>query len=377
MRASKGHVEKHCVKGCTEVCAGEVTNVWIPCHPRVLQPSGACRLREAAYRKANTDFFDRRGWVFGWLHTPEYVPLYGNGLADISTIELSYSPDNIYQPPPEIANLFNRHLQRLKSTADEEDRRFTPGPVVRLLQHEAAPSPPGALRLKTGAANYHQYAVIGDLLQRDAAGQLVDDNGQMLSLREKYSVHFTRFDSQIVCGALGVEVTVVTRDQKFVAVTRSRAVASLQTLLVVTLGEGMHPVRDRREAGDGETLLDPFAASARGAKEELGIDIAPDTVTFLALGVHKTTMDPDLLGMVQVPYTASEIAGSMRDGLPRDRWESVGLEFHDFNPAPVARFLGTHSIHTLTPAAPMCLVFSLLRCFTEREVTREFLNHKR
>jgi hypothetical protein len=226
--------------------------------------------------------------------------------------------------------------------------------------------------IRTGRANYHQYCVSRELLSRDYKGQITDNDGRPLNLRAKYGIRSRSFDNAVVCGSLGVEITIVTSDQKVVIVKRSQLGAYLQGLLLASIGESFHPSKDKMAERDGELLMDPFGATVRGAYEELGIDMAPSQVRFFALGLHKATMDPDLLGVARVVYTQNDIEYAMLSSRPTHKWEGSDLRFIDFSPSSVAQFIRAAGVNNLTPAAPLCLVFSLLSFFPERDVRRAF-----
>lgn len=221
-------------------------------------------------------------------------------------------------------------------------------------------------------ADFYQARVSWELLLKDSGRKLEDPDGHPLDLRSKYGIRPRSFDNPVVCGALGVEVTVVTLDQKAVIVKRSGMGSYLRDLYIATIGEAIHPARDKMELRDNEVLLDPFKAAVWGAKEELGIDIAPSGIRFFALGAHKTTMDPDLLGVVRVPYTQNDLEYAMLSARARDRWESRDLHFIDFYPRRVAQFIKMAGVSNMTPAAPLCLVFSLMSYFPEKQVRKAF-----
>lgn len=325
--------------------------------------------------EAPLDLLENQGFLFGWLRTQDYIPIYGTGIVSYPKIRCIHDPTNVFTPPNELKKLFATTVKELKAQATAKNRPFEPRSKARLLGAIPPVEINDELIIKTGYANYHQYRASQELLLRDRLHELKDDQGRSLELRSRFNVTSRSYDSPIVCGVLGVEITLITSDDKVVIVKRNKTEAQLQNLFLATIGEGIEPVHDKKETLDNSTLLlDPFHTVVRGAKEELGIDIAPNGIKFFALGIHKATMDPDLLGVLKVPHTQNDLEYSILSARARDRWESNDLQFIDFNPKSVSQFIKLVGIDHMTPAAPICLIFSLLTFFPEKQVIKAFTN---
>jgi hypothetical protein len=345
-----------------------------PNTPRILMPVGLdTNAPQGILLEAPSNYFEDHGFTFGWLNTPDYVPIYGNGIISYPRIRWVHDVGNVFETPGEIRALWESILAELQAQSATNNRPFTPGPIARLLSCSPPADEGDEMMVRTGCANYHQYCVSMELLLRDYAGLITDREGKPLHLRAKYGIRSRSFDSPLVCGALGVEIALLTSDQKVVIVRRSLLSAYMRGLFLASIGECLHPAKDSLPQTSNERLMDPFETTVRGAREELGIDISAHQITFLALGIHKATMDPDLLGVARIAHTQNDIEYALLSSRPSHKWEASDLRFIDFSPGSVAQFIRTAGVDKLTPAAPVCLAFALLNSFPEREVRKAFV----
>lgn len=301
---------------------------------------------------------DHRGYFYGSARSPYYVPLYGNGFEQLASIRLECAKGPLGTGPadPAFEELVAAKVEQLRADADRTGRPFTDGPMVRLVRW-TPPVQGEPLVLQAEVAGHERAAAVAALLR--------DDDGD---LRRRYGIEPRALDNPAVCGALGVEVAMITSDGQLVLARRGDAATDYRRQIVVSLGEAMHPDHDRAPGEPGR--LDPWLAVARGAQEEFGLELNGTQTRFLALGLELRRMDPDLLGYVQLDYSEAEVRGAFAAGRARDRWETRDLEFIPFEPLAVARLLVES--RDFTPASAMNLVFSLLQRFGERDVARAF-----
>jgi hypothetical protein len=287
---------------------------------------------------------DHLGWSYGVAQSPTYVPLYGNGLTDLEiTVELVPWQNRLADEAGE--ELLRSRAAELAENARREGRFFGDGPMAALRRF--TPPPAGNhLHLVCEQVGHRRYAAATNLL--------LHDDG---TLRRQYEIQVRNLANPICCGALGVEIALVTSDGFLVLAHRGRLGLDYSDLVMAGVGEGVSPERDRSRDG----VLDLARTITRGALEEFGLRVDGAKSHLLALGVEMQRMDPDILGYLEVPYTRTEVVGAVKTGAARDRWENRTLDFIEFKPSSVADFLRYR--RDVTPATPLGLVFACLHRF--------------
>lgn len=299
---------------------------------------------------------DHRGYAYGVARSPDYVPLYGNGLTRIEEIQLICAPGT--RPlTGEARELVEGEIAALAEENARENRQFSDGPLVRLVSWSPPVDGHGSLQLHAESVGHQRYAAVVRLLRRDSgAGQL----------RRRFDIEPRQLDNPLVCGCLGVEIAVVTADEQLVLAHRGDLAGDYRQQIVVTIGRGIHPELDRR--ADDPSRLDPRLTVTRGAMDELGIEVDGASTRFLALGLETARMDPDLLGYIEVKQTFADLEAAYMAARARDRWESTTLSSIAFTPDSVADLIA--SGRPLTPPTPMNLVFAISDRFGERACER-------
>lgn len=301
---------------------------------------------------------DHRGYSYGVARSPDYVPLYGNGLARIE--ELRVTCEQVTAALPEIAQeLIDSQIADLSEENSRENRPFNDSPLVRLLSWSPPVDHQGPLRLHGEAVGHRRYAAVVRLLREDTSG----------ALRRRFEIVPRVLDNPMVCGCLGVEIAVVTADGRLVLAHRGDLASDYRKMVFASIGRGMHPIFDAatQEPSDPGSL-DPCLTVERGAMEELGIAVDGRSTRFLALGLETTRMDPDLLGYIEVEQSFVDLEAAYMAARARDRWESTTLSSIAFTPDAVADLLASDRL--MTPATPMNLVFAVSDRFGERECER-------
>ena len=307
-------------------------------------------------RWVDLSLLDHRGYAYGVARSPDYVPLYGNGLVRIETIELLCDPST--RPlPADARKLIDAEIEELTQENAHANRPFNDTPLTRLLSWSPPVDGSGALRLHAEPVGHRRYAAVVRLLRDDSTTG---------ALRRRWDVQPRVLDNPLVCGCLGVEIAVIISDGQLVLAHRGDLASDYRDQIVVTIGRGINPTLDACAASPGR--LDPCLTVTRGAKDELGIDIDGRRTRFLALGLETTRMDPDLLGYIEVDQSFADIEAAYMAARARDRWESRTLSSVGFTPDAVADLLS--SGQDLTPPTAMSLVFALSDRFGERACER-------
>lgn len=298
---------------------------------------------------------DSRGYAYGVARSPDYVPLYGNGLTRIPTIRLSLDRQT-RAIDRDAEALIDAQIADLATENANQNRPFNDSPLVRLLSFSPPVDGHGPLQLHCEPVGHRRYAAVIRLLREDRDG----------ALRRRFEITPRHLENPMVCGCLGVEIAVVTSDEKLVLAHRGDLASHYRNLLLTTIGRGMNPDFDASPTDAAQ--LDPCLTVQRGAREELGIEVDGQSTRFLALGLETSRMDPDLLGYIEVEQSFADIEAAYMAARAKDRWESTTLSSIDFNPYAVSDLLS--SGRAVTPATPMNLVFAISDRFGEQECER-------
>jgi len=193
---------------------------------------------------------------------------------------------------------------------------------------------------------------------------VTDDYGNRLTVREKY-LKETNWDSVIpfLATSLGISVATITSDELLVIAERSSKVGAWEGHFNASVNEALSRVADRDEKGNPN----PCKAAARGATEELNIDLRPSDIRFLTFGFETIHYQWVLLGMARVNFTAAQIQERRTTGA-KDKWENKTLHYIPFNVQAVVDFVLNHS--PWTPFGLVCVLHTLIHEFGRSDVER-------
>jgi hypothetical protein len=179
------------------------------------------------------------------------------------------------------------------------------------------------LRLRFGPTDYFTQ-IVTDLNTVNPARNRYADAA---SLTEKPVPEFASI--------LGVNLSLVTADGYLIVSERSKHAYLAGGRLHTSVAENiLRPV----DAGI-EGAPDPFRAAARGAHEELGIQLDTRSLEFGAFGVEPTLCQYSLFAANRIAQTRDDILKLRSVGAPKDKWESTALLFVPFTPNDVAAFV--------------------------------------
>ncbi len=179
------------------------------------------------------------------------------------------------------------------------------------------------LRLRFGPTDYFTQ-IVTDL---NTANPARNRYAEATSLTEKPVAEFARI--------LGVNLSLITADGFLIVSERSKHAYLAGGRLHTSVAENiLRPV----DAGI-EGAPDPFRAAARGAHEELGIQLDTRSLEFGAFGVEPTLCQYSLFSAHRIPQTRDDILKLRSVGAPKDKWESTRLLFVPFTPGDVSAFV--------------------------------------
>lgn len=109
---------------------------------------------------------------------------------------------------------------------------------------------------------------------------------------------------------LATATTVITKDGYVLLSKRSQEVFVLKNLIHTSIAEGMQLDSDWN---DSINAPDPFKTIARGAKEELNLDIDVSEIEITSFGLYRPFMQPFITGKIMIDQTYSEVIAKLAE----------------------------------------------------------------
>ncbi len=155
-------------------------------------------------------------------------------------------------------------------------------------------------------------------------------------IRERYAKAISITDRPIpeFATLLGVNLSIITKDGYLIITERSLRSFVAGGRLHTSVGENLLRAID---AGQSEAP-DPFYCAIRGAKEELGITLNQEDLTFNTFTVIPDFCQYSLLSTIQISETRAEIEELRQFTVPTDKWENHRLLFYPHTPDSIAQF---------------------------------------
>jgi transcriptional regulator with XRE-family HTH domain len=183
--------------------------------------------------------------------------------------------------------------------------------------------------------------------------------GRTYTLRERYAQHADLRIAPVpeLATHWGVGISVVTADRQILVAQRGNTAVDPHVFFPA-MAEGAS--RHHDAAANGAPDHDHIAV--RGMREELGIEIEPDQLTWLSFGANSFLCEYGLIGRVDTDMTAAEIEVRRTTGAGKDTWETRHLHAVPFSPVDVARFLSDRS-RNFSAFALIAIVHTLMHEF--------------
>ena len=177
------------------------------------------------------------------------------------------------------------------------------------------------------------YTFRATVLSLDAP--LHDSSGEF-TLREKYlKNHYPSKPITFLATGLGVNLAVMTKDEKVLFAKRDESVRCRAGELDGSIAEGVDLIQDHAINRPGP---DFYRTAARGIEEELGVEISQSDIKFLGFGVDMDYYQWNVLGVVYVDKTANEILKDLTRGA-KGKWENREVQPVDSDPRTVFEYL--------------------------------------
>lgn len=314
--------------------------------------------REAAARAQIEEQSTRWGSVIGRQSIPWVAVSYGPYMAE--QIEAHYSADEPAYPPEIEAQLRTIHEDIGRRTEAGEEVPYG-SDNFKLMGFEALRG--GGLELprlvlRFGPTTYFRMLTTNQRLDVPMAA-----DGGTFTLRERYAaaVDLRRAPVLEFATYWGVGLSVVTADGLLLVTERGNTAVAPNAY-----SPSVAEIALRSADSTADGAPDHARTARRGLREELGIELGPDEITWLSLGANSYTCGYALIGRVNTRHMLSEIESRHSVGAAKDSWETRRIHAVEFNPVAVARFC-SQARHRFAPITVAAIMHAL---YHEYGVTR-------
>lgn len=265
----------------------------------------------------------------------------GKNKYDSKNIVSHYEDDELILPP-DLEYAKEQIAQAKEKDEKEGIRRFWNGPRYRfkkfLISRTADREEP-QINLWFGPSDYLTFL---------ATNMRLDDE----QLRIKYLQTDWQQPVEYFSNAFAAYLAIVTSDGYLITTHRGQNVLSRPGEFNISFSEGLSRSLDHING-----VPDIYNCAVRGAKEELGINIAKQNINLLSFGVDTQYSQWALLGIAKTDKTRDEISLIRRMGVD-DKWENVGIDFIKFHVDSVIEHVTSSGIWA--PGALACIYHSLV-----------------
>lgn len=231
--------------------------------------------------------------------------------------------DKPFEPASPVAELVDRQWQCNLAAAIKHGRQLFDGPLGRLVDFSRQS---GSLLLTLQPTSYRVFSTTNLELGTPMIPQ-AEGRGR-LSIRQLAGEKVFQLSSPFLANPLNVIAMIVSTDGVTFVPQRSPSVYERPGTLQASVG-GAVTVGEH-----------PAAALRRETSEEWGIEAEEDEVAFYALGISRSTGEPDLLGVVRPRLDARQICQAHARHACRD-------EFTSFKKIPLNRSSAASALNLL------------------------------
>jgi len=162
-----------------------------------------------------------------------------------------------------------------------------------------------------------------------------------LTLRQKYlKGHNFLEPIPFLANGFGVSLIIISKDKKLLLTVRTETTGIRPGELDVSVVEGIHPVRDQSAIDPGPDL---YRTAIFGAREELGIELSKEAITFLGFGVDTEYYQWNIIGVATIYEKAIDALESRTRGTG-GKWETKQIEIVDSDPQIIFKYLKNRKI---------------------------------
>lgn len=162
-----------------------------------------------------------------------------------------------------------------------------------------------------------------------------------ITIRKKYlQGHDFSEPITFLANGFGISLAIFTKDEKILLTRRSDYAGTRVGELDVSVVEGINPERDRSIKDPGPDL---YRTAIFGAKEELGINLHPEIITFLGFGVDTEYYQWNMIGVATISQKAKDALENRTRGTG-GKWETKKIEIIDAKPTKAFNYLKEQKI---------------------------------
>lgn len=276
------------------------------------------------------------------------IMLAGDCQTSFGRSDVSCSFNNVfYSPPPSLREEVETRVSRLIELSKKEGFMFFDDTLARLDAFSIDEN--GKMYLNFSKTTYFHFAALNKGFNEPISGE---KNTLLRSLLEEKPL---KLETSKLPNPLGVIVSLVLEpEMKIVLIKRS-------TLNFESSGMMSTPIGGSLSLGSGDIndsgVPGPFETIIREAKEETGLDINEEQISFFGLGRDLLTLKPELLGEVRINMTEKELRQKWLKK-PIDWWETEERFFVDISTDKLIPYLKSGN---WSSAGWTCTFFSMLK----------------
>lgn len=238
--------------------------------------------------------------------TIDGVPEYSVPLTNIE-IQIDETPAEI---PSHLFHFYDQYVKKINERKNLGDSQVPfDGDIlaVRDIQVTRTPNielPRWLIILKKNS--YYNYMSLLKNLDAPAA----DEKGRRRTIRKQFLLiedYNPRHPPPFI-NHFGVSSAVHLRKEDRLVFAKRGATELLPESFGAAVGEGLHPTKDIRSCQDPSSSV--VNCALRGVKEELGLEISPDSVTFLSLGFDRHHCQYGIAALLSVDLFFKELLDS-------------------------------------------------------------------
>lgn len=311
--------------------------------------------RQSAIRARVEELSTRWGTVIGRLTFPWVVVSYGPYLPE--HIESHFVPEEPAYPP-EIEEEFRRLHEDIGRRAVVGDEVPYDSENFKLVRFHVS-SRAGRLELPKLVLHFVPTTYFRMLSTNQRLDVPLTTGGRTYTLRARYAADVDLRTAPVPEFATywGVGLSVITSDGMLLLSERGNTAVEPNAY-----SPAVAEISLRASDTNGRGAPDHFSTARRGLREELGVDLEPDEITWLSFGANSYTCGYALLGRVDTRHTLHEVQSRHSVGAAKDSWETKRIHAVEFGPVEVARFCSEPS-RRFAPITVASIVHTLMHEF--------------
>lgn len=270
--------------------------------------------------------------------------------------------------PPEWRKVMPKVVEVAQSKAKKKGAVFFDGPKYCLRDYRWDIVNPYTedrqLHLLMGKSSYFDY--IGS--NQAVYEKLLWNGYEYISLVDKYPLADLPISLLPLSNQFSVNLNLITADNQILVQKRSARVGNYQDMNASAINASMTRGDEKAPIDETDGNPDPFLTVHREAREELGIDLMTDEISFFGLALELEYYQPLLFGEIRSGLAAEQITNIAKINA-RDKFEYYQLEFFPFDLDVICHKLMNNN-QTWVPVSALALLYSALNKYGISQVEK-------